>query len=129
MTRDEQVYSDAHKFNPDRFLKQNGPETDPKDFVFGFGRRQAAFRFCLRNLNFRPRVCPGKAFADANVWIAAACIIAAFHAPVSRNERGEKVVPPAQFTSGFVRCVALRISRPLILTERIIDTQYPSRVI
>lgn len=87
MTRDEQVYPDAHKFNPDRFLNRNGPETDPKDFVFGFGRR----------------VCPGKAFADANVWIAAACIIAAFQAPVSRNERGEKVVPPAQFTSGFVR--------------------------
>ena len=42
MTRDEQVYPDAHKFNPERFLNQNGPETDPKDFVFGFGRRQAA---------------------------------------------------------------------------------------
>ncbi|KAI9449001.1 cytochrome P450 [Lactarius psammicola] len=90
MTRDEQMYPDAHKFNPERFLNRNGLEseqTDPKDFVFGFGRR----------------VCPGKAFADANVWIAAACIIAAFQAPVSRNERGEKVMPPAQFTSGFVR--------------------------
>ncbi|KAH9039121.1 cytochrome P450 [Lactarius pseudohatsudake] len=90
MTRDEQMYPDAHRFNPERFLNQNGLEseqTDPKDFVFGFGRR----------------VCPGKAFADANVWIAAACIIAAFQVPVSRNERGEKVVPPARFTSGFVR--------------------------
>lgn len=87
MTRDEQMYPDAHKFNPERYLNQNRPETDPKDFVFGFGRR----------------VCPGKAFADANVWMAAACIIAAFQAPVSLNERGEKVMPPAQFTSGFVR--------------------------
>ena len=108
MTRDEQVYPDAHKFKPDRFLNQNGPETDPKDFVFGFGRRQASAYFPQRHfffwLNFR-RVCPGKAFADANVWIAAACIMAAFQPPVSRNERGEKVVPPAQFTSGFVRCV------------------------
>ena len=42
MTRDEQMYPDAHKFNPERFLDQNGPETDPKDFIFGFGRRQAA---------------------------------------------------------------------------------------
>lgn len=51
------------------------------------------------------RECPGKVFADANVWLVSACIIAAFQAPVSRNEFGEKVVPPTLFTSGFVRCV------------------------
>jgi hypothetical protein len=39
------------------------------------------------------------------VWLVSACIIAAFQAPISRNEFGEKVVPPTQFTSGFVRCV------------------------
>ena len=49
MTRDEQVYPDAHKFKPDRFLNQNGPETDPKDFVFGFGRRQASAYFPQRH--------------------------------------------------------------------------------
>ncbi len=56
--------------------------------------------------SFFYRECPGKVFADANVWLASACIIAAFQAPVSRNEFGEKVAPPAHFTSGFVRCVA-----------------------
>ena len=120
MTRDEQVYPDAHKFNPERFLNQSGPETDPKDFVFGFGRRQATSRsFWLYHLSSPSRVCPGKAFADANVWIAAACIIAAFEAPVSRNERGEKVVPLPQFTSGFVRCeCTISITPPLSLIER-----------
>ncbi len=57
------------------------------------------------------RVCPGKVFADTNVWMAVACIIAAFQVPVSRNERGENVPPSAQFTSGFVRCVARNIVR------------------
>ena len=52
MTRDEQVYPDAHKFNPDRFLNRNGPETDPKDFVFGFGRRQALRSTFWQNLKF-----------------------------------------------------------------------------
>ena len=41
MTRDEEVYPDAQTFNPERFMNQNGPETDPKAFVFGFGKRQA----------------------------------------------------------------------------------------
>lgn len=90
MTRDEQMYPEADLFNPERFMNQNGKEadqTDPRDFIFGFGRRE----------------CPGKVFADANVWLVSACIIAAFQAPISRNEFGEKVVPPTQFTSGFVR--------------------------
>jgi cytochrome P450 len=43
MTRDEQMYPKAELFNPERFMNQNGGEadqTDPKDFIFGFGRRQ-----------------------------------------------------------------------------------------
>jgi len=87
MTRDEQIYPEAELFNPDRFMDMEADQPDPKDFIFGFGRRE----------------CPGKVFADANVWLVSACIIAAFQAPVSRDEFGEKVAPPAQFTSGFVR--------------------------
>jgi hypothetical protein len=43
MTRDEQMYPEAGLFSPERFMNQNGKEadqTDPRDFVFGFGRRQ-----------------------------------------------------------------------------------------
>ncbi|KAH9986195.1 cytochrome P450 [Russula compacta] len=96
MTRDEKMYPEPDLFNPERFMNQNGSEgvqaTNPKDFIFGFGRRQVVLMEC-----------PGKVFADENVWLVSACIIAAFQAPVSRNKYGEKVVPPVQFTSGFVR--------------------------
>jgi cytochrome P450 len=54
MTRDEQIYPEAELFNPDRFMDQNGTEADqpdPKDFIFGFGRRQVALT-CL--CPFRP---------------------------------------------------------------------------
>lgn len=44
--RDEQHYLDPDKYNPDRFL-ENGKlrekECDPKNVVFGFGRRYVPF--------------------------------------------------------------------------------------
>ncbi len=46
MTRDEQMYPEAELFNPERFMNQNGKEadqTDPRDFIFGFGRRQVLY--------------------------------------------------------------------------------------
>lgn len=33
------VYTDAHRFYPERFMNPN--IQDPKEFLFGFGRRQA----------------------------------------------------------------------------------------
>ncbi|KAF5358672.1 hypothetical protein D9758_007666 [Tetrapyrgos nigripes] len=38
LTHDENVYKDPMTFNPARFLGER-PEQDPKDIVFGFGRR------------------------------------------------------------------------------------------
>ena len=109
MTRDEQMYPEPELFNPERFMNENLTEADPvdpKDFIFGFGRRQVVMMCPFHAPGpFITRECPGKVFADANVWLVSACIIFAFQAPVSRNEIGEKAVPPAKFTAGFVRCV------------------------
>jgi hypothetical protein len=46
MTRDEQIYPEAELFNPDRFMDMEADQPDPKDFIFGFGRRQVALT-CL----------------------------------------------------------------------------------
>ena len=43
MTRDERMYPGSELFNPDRFMNQDKTKadlTDPKDFIFGFGRRK-----------------------------------------------------------------------------------------
>jgi cytochrome P450 len=48
MTRDEEIYPDAESFKPERFLKNgtlNKEIRDPRDIVFGFGRRYIFFRF------------------------------------------------------------------------------------
>jgi len=61
MTHDPQVYKNPMEFNPDRFLGDS-PEQDPKDMVFGFGRR----------------LCPGRLLGDASVFITLAMSLAAF---------------------------------------------------
>jgi Cytochrome P450 len=41
MLHDETLYKDPMAFNPDRFIGDN-KELDPRNLVFGFGRRYAA---------------------------------------------------------------------------------------
>ncbi|KAJ7343182.1 cytochrome P450 [Mycena albidolilacea] len=64
MAHDPEVYADPMVFNPSRFIASDGhtPEPDPRDLVFGFGRR----------------VCPGKLVADASIFIACAMTLATF---------------------------------------------------
>jgi cytochrome P450 len=41
MLHDERVYREPSRFNPERFLSQDGKpvERDPRQIAFGFGRR------------------------------------------------------------------------------------------
>ena len=41
MMRDEEIYPDPDKYNPERFMQapQNEDWCDPRHVVFGFGRR------------------------------------------------------------------------------------------
>ncbi|KAG8972279.1 hypothetical protein FRC05_010222 [Tulasnella sp. 425] len=61
MSRNTEYYSNPSTFDPERFLKPN-PELDPREFVFGFGRR----------------ICPGSELAYQAVWILAASVLWAF---------------------------------------------------
>jgi cytochrome P450 len=50
MTRDEEVYSDPESFKPERFINNgtlNKNIRDPRDIVFGFGRRYVLFRLTV----------------------------------------------------------------------------------
>ena len=64
------------------------------DATFGFGRR----------------VCPGKAFAEANVWLLMANIVATMNIEKSVDEMGQPITPSPEYIGSFVRCVSPRYS-------------------
>lgn len=61
MSRSTQYYQNPSTFDPERFLKPK-LELDPREFVFGFGRR----------------ICPGNELAFQTIWIMTASVLWAF---------------------------------------------------
>ena len=51
------------------------------------------------------RVCPGKAFADASLWLTAVNVIATMDLTFAKDSSGRDIVPEAGFLSGFIRFV------------------------
>ncbi|KAH8114956.1 cytochrome P450 [Phellopilus nigrolimitatus] len=102
MMRDEKFFPNPEQFSPKRFLdkisKRDGDKLvdatsglnsleldDPSSLVFGFGRR----------------ICPGRFFADASVWLAIVNILAAFDIkPPLDPDSGQEKIPNADFCWG-----------------------------
>ncbi|PAV19370.1 cytochrome P450 [Pyrrhoderma noxium] len=84
---DEHHYENPNDFNPDRFLRDESSGTilDPGNAVFGFGRR----------------ICPGRHFALASLWIAASSILSVFDILPALDEDGREILPRGEFTSGM----------------------------
>lgn len=84
-------YPNPDDFNPDRFFMPNGQlNDDTVDFSFGFGRR----------------VCVGKHFADASLWIAIASLLATFRFMRPLDSDGKEIDPIFEWTTGMVSQVS-----------------------
>lgn len=56
------------------------------------------------------RACPGRAFGDASVWLAAVRILAVFDLAKARNRSTGAIVEfEPEFVSGMIRCVGVRL--------------------
>lgn len=49
------------------------------------------------------RLCPGREFADMNVFLVASSIISTMNVAKALDETGQEITPLEDFTSGFVR--------------------------
>ncbi len=49
------------------------------------------------------RQCPGQQLADGSVFLAMANIVATMYVSPLQDDKGDKIIPPAEFFSGMVR--------------------------
>ncbi|KAK7035401.1 hypothetical protein VNI00_011932 [Paramarasmius palmivorus] len=77
-------------FIPQRFIdgtKLGKVPADPKDVIFGFGRRR----------------CPGWHFADRSVWVAVSYVATLFDILPEAGPSGQKALPPIEFAMSNTR--------------------------
>lgn len=79
------VYRDPNSFDPDRFLQPRN-EPDPRRHAFGYGRR----------------ICPGRHFADLNIYLTIAQTLAAFKISPLVDEEGLEVEAKLEVTPGAI---------------------------
>jgi Cytochrome P450 len=87
---DPDSYPDPEIFKPERFLNEDGTVRDDPalSLVFGVGKR----------------VCPGRHFVDATLFIVASSVLSAFNVTKAKDENGNEISVKAAVTvlSGIV---------------------------
>ncbi|KAG1887811.1 cytochrome P450 [Suillus subluteus] len=88
LSRDEDIFPDASRFDPSRHLTVDGKLKDPfvNHFVFGHGRR----------------ICPGRWFAENSLWTAAAAILAVLRIDHAKDSNGDRIEVKPEFCTGMV---------------------------
>ncbi|KZT36773.1 cytochrome P450 [Sistotremastrum suecicum HHB10207 ss-3] len=93
LLRDPTEYPEPDQFKPERFIDSDAGQLklrtdvrDPEDMAFGFGKR----------------ICPGRHFANATLWITFATLLTVFDISLAKNEAGEPILPDLQYVNGTV---------------------------
>ena len=106
---DPAVYDDPDAFRPERFIRDGKLDPsvpDPISFVFGFGRRFVATRYWRGDAHIHNfRICPGRHFALASLFINVASVLHAFDITPALDADGRPVAIKHTQTSGFISSV------------------------
>ena len=90
MTRNEAVYPSPNTFDPERFFgpeKMKSEACQEVEAVFGFGRR----------------ICPGRFFAEANIWMLMTNMVATMNIAKAVDEKGGEIDVAGEYVGSFVR--------------------------
>ncbi|KAI0642012.1 CyP450 monooxygenase [Trametes meyenii] len=94
MLHDPEVYDEPHEFRPERFLHDGKLDTnvrDPTSIVFGFGRRRVLIR-----------ICPGRHFAQASLFIAVASVLHVFDIGLPLDSDGRPIQIQYEQSHGLI---------------------------
>ncbi|KZT34818.1 cytochrome P450 [Sistotremastrum suecicum HHB10207 ss-3] len=98
VTRDDSIYPEPTRFDPTRYLirKQSSElecvQTDPRKFVFGFGRRICAGKILSGRMHF----------AETSVFLQISSILATLTISKERDGMDSEIAPVVDFTGGII---------------------------
>ncbi|KAJ7250815.1 cytochrome P450 [Mycena haematopus] len=98
MTRDESIYPEAERFNPDRFFTADGKLNDD-DTALAFGSSGLIFHI------FGRRICPGRHSAGDTVWATIVSVLSMFNMAKAKDATGKEVDIDPEYSDGLARCV------------------------
>ncbi|KAK7441384.1 hypothetical protein VKT23_016632 [Stygiomarasmius scandens] len=85
---DQEIYPEPFKFNPDRFIEQEGKVLPPNPALFGFG--------------FGRRICPGRWLALDTTWLVIASLLATCTFKKALDEHGNEIEPVVDYEYALI---------------------------
>ena len=82
---DPELYPDPEEFKPERFLNQDGSVRDDPTLSLAFGVGK--------------RICPGRHFADATIFIFTSSVLSVFNVTKAKDENGREIPIKAAVTA------------------------------
>ncbi|KAF7346403.1 Cytochrome p450 [Mycena sanguinolenta] len=87
MTRDESIYSEPERFNPERFFTADGKLNDDDTILaFGFGRR----------------ICVGRHLADATIWGTIVSVLSTYNIAKAKDDAGNEIDIDPRYSDGMI---------------------------
>ncbi|KAI0264155.1 cytochrome P450 [Gloeopeniophorella convolvens] len=115
---DPELYPEPDRFRPERFLEPDGSVRDDPMLTMAFGLGK--------------RICPGRHFADATLFITVASILSAFKISKKKDADGNEIPFEPTFTNGVIRYsspMSVQSGRQAYLTHDSRPSPFPFSVV